>query len=181
MSLPCAVPAVVTGRRTLRTLRCAGSLVRFAQSKLKRAQVTSAPWGKPGSRRHGLCWKRPTAHGTESSWFAQIRHIVRHKTGRWKRQRAARQRGTPRDPAAAVLCSHNVLLSYGRGSTGRAVTPPAAPTAQLEKDGRARKDVCRFAGEHDAGGFAAAWNRGERRGWFESFAPRATSRVVCRQ
>jgi len=35
----------------------------------------------------------------------------------------------------------------------------------------AQKEVCRFAGKkaHDAGGFAATWNRGERRGWFECY------------
>ena len=56
---------------------------------------------------------------------------------------------------------HNVFLSYGRGSTGRAVAPPSAPTPQMEKMGARIVEVCRFAGEHDAGagaplGIAAA-------------------------
>ena len=30
-------------------------------------------------------------------------HIVRHKIGRWEKQRAAPARGTPRDPVPAIL------------------------------------------------------------------------------
>jgi hypothetical protein len=32
-----------------------------------------------------------------------------------------------------------VFLSYGRGSTGRAVTPPAAPASQFNEDGRRKR------------------------------------------
>jgi hypothetical protein len=59
---------------------------------------------------------------------------------------------------------HNVFLSYGRGSTGRAVATLAGghqpPLRKLERWAR-EKEVCRFAGEHAAGagaplGIAAA-------------------------
>jgi len=45
-----------------------------------------------------------------------------------------------------------VFLSYGRGSTGRAVAPPAAPTPQFGKRWAREWKSGRFAGEHDAGG-----------------------------
>jgi hypothetical protein len=41
-------------------------------------------------------------------------------------------------PVRAILGSHNVFLSYGRGSTGRAVAPPSAPTPQLNEIRRGR-------------------------------------------
>ena len=100
----------------------------------ERAQVTNASRGRPGSRRHGLCGKRPTAQqGRINLVRSDKNHFVRHKAGRGEGEGRPR-RGTPRDPAGRFM-PHKVFLSYGRGSTGRAVTPPAAPASQLEKSG----------------------------------------------
>ncbi len=142
MSLSPAVPFAVTGRTDTTANAVQTTSVR-SRSKLRRecARVRTCSVGQPGSRRHGLCGKRPTAHRRGQSQFAQIRHVVRHKTGRWEKPRAASAAGAPETPLPTVLCSHNVLLSYGRcwrtatGRTGRAVTPPALPTAQFEKMG----------------------------------------------
>lgn len=94
------------------------------------APVRTCSVGQPGGRLQRLAPSRPvrgkrsTAHRKRPSQFAQIRHIVRHKTGRWKRQRAASAAGDPRDPAADRFMSHNVLLSYGRKDAQAAPSRP---------------------------------------------------------
>jgi len=60
-------------------------------------------------------------------------HIVQHKTGRKGKATGGLGTGNPARPRADRFMMHNVFLSYGRGSTGRAVTPPAAPTSQLKR------------------------------------------------
>jgi hypothetical protein len=66
----------------------------------------------------------------------------------------------------AVLTTetHQILCGkYPPGSTPRARHAPGFPTSQLEKMG-AQKGDQPLRGEHDAGGFAAAWNRDDRHG-----------------
>ena len=105
-------------------------------------------------------------------------HIVQHKTGRWEKATGGLAAGNPARPRCHRFMMHNVFLSYGRGSTGRAVAPPSAPTPQIGKDGRAKRKSGRFAGEHDAGAGAPLGNRGGRRGQFECYFPRPTSWVI---
>jgi len=95
--------------------------------------------------------KRPTAHRKGNrSVRSDKSHIVRHKTGRFECC-GGPGTGDPARPRAGRFTSHNVFLSYGRGSTGRAVAPPAAPTAQLEKSG-ARMEVQPLRGDEYAAG-----------------------------
>jgi hypothetical protein len=54
-------------------------------------------------------------------------------------------------PAAGRFMPHKVVLSYGRGSTGRAIAPPSAPTPQLNEVRRANGSSLPLRGEHAAG------------------------------
>ena len=93
---------------------------------------------RPGSRRHGLCGKRPTAQKKDQFARSDKSHIVQHKTGRKGKATGGLAAGNPARPRRHRFMMHNVFLSYGRGSTGRAVAPPSAPTPQLNEVRRGR-------------------------------------------
>ena len=69
--------------------------------------------------------------------------------------------------------SHQILCAkYSAPHASRPSRPRLSPLRSLKS--QARKKSARFAGEYDAGGFAAAGQRGERRGCFEYPLPRPT-------
>jgi hypothetical protein len=128
---------------------------------MERAQVKSASRGRPGSRRHGLCGEAPY-RSQKGEWSVRLdkSHIVRHNTGRCYGC-GGPDTGNPARPRAGRFTSHNVFLSYGRGSTGRAVTPPAAPTSQLNEVRRGRNAA-------GVAGGSFVFSRVQRHGWFKA-------------
>ena len=88
---------------------------------------------------------------------------MQHKTGREGKATGGLAAGNPARPRCHRFMMHNVFLSYGRGSTGRAVTPPAAPTSQLNEVRRGR-NAANVAG----GSFVFSRPALRDHGWFKA-------------
>lgn len=196
-----------TGRTTHERCAVLECLFALLNSENECAQVTTCSVGKPGARRslgragaeylpHNIVIGSVGAHARQSA--ARERHRcarLRRACGRSFRLRCSERLSfslvllracactSGHTLCSAVLTTETHQILCGKYPPLHASRPsrPRLSHCAVESDGRARRKVCRFAGEHDAGGFAAEWKRGERREQLECLSPRATSRVVRRR
>ncbi len=102
----------------------------------ERAQITNASWSRPGSRRHVLCGKRPTARKKDVFARSDKSHIVQHKTGRKGKATGGLAAGNLARPRChRFIDAQCVLILRAREHRPRRRAPVRPHSANLEKMG----------------------------------------------
>ena len=91
---------------------------------------------RPGSRRHVLCGKRPTARKKDKFARSDKSHIVRHKIGRWEKATGGPGTGNPARPRADhFMIAQCVLILRAREHRPRRRAPVRPHSANWNKLG----------------------------------------------